>query len=586
VLNTWDRPADGTLDTATGTSTLSVPLNSDVYLTSNAVQACPRCSATGTPENPGTGTCDRGPRQGQTCVTTSSTGLTRDCPTGGADATRPCTAGGGNCIDGSHVGPIKVDLTPLTTGNVTQNAAADGTFCAGQFGTGCFGSAACRAITETGSPAGPVTPGTPANVTLASVFCIAKTGNGIVDGAANLPGPGAVSLPGAILIRNLGGSSTTFPSVTSTTVTPTTSSTTTSTTNPCGNGVLDAGEQCDGAAVPCADGVCDPIDCQCRAQPRRVLDFTNGSPVNSCGDTRDAQDGVLANLLCGGLNIGGGSSLTPEGPTPDGSTSRFLLDCNNNDCTINPFAVAPRQNSADPDCSTTGCNFGTPLPIINPLGAAFTTCVLNTFSTPVSGNIDLATGQSTTSIVLNSDIFTAAQDRPTEPCPKCSATGTLANPGHGTCNSGPRAGQDCTSTNSSGLTRDCLPGGVGPGASCEPGGNPCADGTSHVGAILVDLSPLSTGTVSKSAADGLFCKDLNPPQGAPQVGCFGKPDCRKITENGVPGGAITLNTPANATLASVFCIAATQNGLVNGAAGLPGPGAVSLPGTYVMKELN
>src|SRR5262245_60553159 len=182
VLNTWDRPAEGTLDTSTGTATLSVPLNSDVYLTSNAIQACPRCSASGTPESPGTRTCDRGPRQGQTCVTTSATGLTRDCPTGGSDATRPCTAGGGNCIDGSHVGPIKVDLTPLTTGNVTQTAAADGTFCAGQFGTGCFGSAACRAITETGSPAGPVTPGTPANVTLASVFCIAKTGNGIVDG--------------------------------------------------------------------------------------------------------------------------------------------------------------------------------------------------------------------------------------------------------------------------------------------------------------------------------------------------------------------------------------------------------------------
>jgi hypothetical protein len=45
---------------------------------------------------------------------------------------------------------------------------------------------------------------------------------------------------------------------------------------------------------------------------------------------------------------------------------------------------------------------------------------------------------------------------------------------------------------------------------------------------------------------------------------------------------VTTNTPASGTLASVFCITATGNGLVNFAADLPGPGAVSLPGTFVV----
>jgi hypothetical protein len=45
-------------------------------------------------------------------------------------------------------------------------------------------------------------------------------------------------------------------------------------------------------------------------------------------------------------------------------------------------------------------------------------------------------------------------------------------------------------------------------------------------------------------------------------------------------GAVTPNVPSSATLGSVFCIATTSNGLVDFAADLPGPGAVSLPGTF------
>src|SRR5262249_52561840 len=87
----------------------------DATPTGNLAQPCPRCSATGTPSSPGTGTCDRGPRATMACTTTSSTGVTRDCPTGGTDATHPCTPGGGACLDGSHVGVIPINLSPLTT---------------------------------------------------------------------------------------------------------------------------------------------------------------------------------------------------------------------------------------------------------------------------------------------------------------------------------------------------------------------------------------------------------------------------------------------------------------------------------------
>jgi hypothetical protein len=101
---------------------------------------------------------------------------------------------------------INVNLSPLTTGSASKTDPA-GNFCAGQGNTGghafgCFGSSACRTITENGAAAGAITPGNPASATLASVFCIGATGNGLVDASADLPGPGAVSLPGSFLAHN------------------------------------------------------------------------------------------------------------------------------------------------------------------------------------------------------------------------------------------------------------------------------------------------------------------------------------------------------------------------------------------------
>jgi hypothetical protein len=118
----------------------------------------------------------------------------------------------------------------------------------------------------------------------------------------------------------------------------------------------------------------------------------------------------------------------------------------------------------------------------------------------------------------------------------------------------------CTSTNSQGLSRDCLPGG--------------SDGSTNLGTIAANLSPVTTGTATKSNPAGLFC----PGQTAP--GCFGDAACRSITETGTsPGVAITSAlSPQPATLVSTFCVAATGNTLLDGPAGLAGPAAISLPG--------
>jgi hypothetical protein len=345
--------------------------------------------------------------------------------------------------------------------------------------------------------------------------------------------------------------STTMSTTTTTTSSTTTSSSTTSTTT---------------SSTTTTTGGMTPA----------FLEFVTGTPGGTCGNTQDGSAVVIKNLTCGGLNIGGGQSIVPEGPTPDGSISRFALNCVGPACNIGPTSTAPPVNSAVPDCTDTGCNFGTPLPIPNPTIPNITTCVLNTWSAPASGTLDLAAGTSSTSVPLNSDIYLTGNVG--QPCPKCSATGTPSSPGMGTCDRGPRMGMACTTTSSTGYTRDCPTGGANPPTlPCTPGGGLCIDG-SHVGVIAVNLTPLTTGSASATNASGLFC----PGQGAGQVGCFGSTACRTITENGAPAGAISLGVPANATLASVFCISQTGNGLVDASANLPGPGAVSLPGTFTV----
>ena len=311
------------------------------------------------------------------------------------------------------------------------------------------------------------------------------------------------------------------------------------------------------------------------------LDFTLATAGGVCGNIRDGTATVIRDLTCGGLNIGGGASIVPEGPTPDGSTSRFTLSCPDvtGVCTLGPTSTA----GADFDCTDTGCKFGTPLEVPNPMAMTLTTCVLNSWSAPASGTVNRTDGTSITNVPLISDIYITGNLG--QPCPRCRSGGmpvhgSPTSPATGTCDRGPRAGQSCTSRNSVGLTNDCLTGGMDATHPCGVGGNgPCIDG-SHTGPINVNLAPLTTGTVNNVTAAGSFCLNQQ------NVGCFGSPavgstGCHSITETGVPAGPVDTGVPTDTTLAAIFCIAKTNNGLVDAAASLPGPGAISLPGTFV-----
>jgi hypothetical protein len=234
---------------------LNLPLNADVYLTVDsllkrcdgtspspglgcasdaecgggvgscatdaAIQPCPLC-------NDSTLVCNGGPNNGLACTPGTQLVSTvfptsHDCPPTGAPlgslpipyllttGTSSKTAVDqpsmvrtfcGFCGDDDNAifkNPAVACSTDADCATFVNDCNGDQCVCR-QHTSGAFGNGAARTITETGSPAGPISTddASPSDATLASVFCIPPTFNGVIDGVGDLPGPGAASLQGEV----------------------------------------------------------------------------------------------------------------------------------------------------------------------------------------------------------------------------------------------------------------------------------------------------------------------------------------------------------------------------------------------------
>src|SRR5205823_537762 len=141
---------------------------------------CPKCLSGACDPTWKTNTSTTSPDTGNACTAVGTKQTSNEC--------RPSLPG--------FQAPLPVSLTPLTTGSASKTSAS-GNFCTPQNNAGAFGQPSAQRIAETGSPAGDLSNNAPHNSHLASVFCIPSTGNGAVDGVADLPGPGAFSLNGS-----------------------------------------------------------------------------------------------------------------------------------------------------------------------------------------------------------------------------------------------------------------------------------------------------------------------------------------------------------------------------------------------------
>jgi hypothetical protein len=240
VLNAASSGVTGDLACDTGASTVNLPLTSVIFLTGDTstdpsstiagIQPCPLCSGN---------TCIGGPNDGDPCQPGTSTlggnaayPTSHDCPpdpmfsigslpiafsltsgsvtwtgTSPTNDTGSTVASGQNrvfsgfCRDLDGTGAFE-GSTPATAHECWKNGTAVGAACAGTFEScvqrtnGAFGPSGGNNRTIIAIGNGSSLLGGPALGTLVSVFSIPPTFDPTVDSAGDLPGPGAVALPG------------------------------------------------------------------------------------------------------------------------------------------------------------------------------------------------------------------------------------------------------------------------------------------------------------------------------------------------------------------------------------------------------
>ncbi len=308
---------------------------------------------------------------------------------------------------------------------------------------------------------------------------------------------------------------TTTPTATKTT-TPT--PTATSTPIPCGNGVLDPGEDCDlSAGVTCQAGAntsaaftCTACACACPTKvhfvgdatdPATILDtgwtgIAHRAPVISNGDVTIQLSCAASSRPCGVCNA--------SGPLPNTGTNQLKnqrcsndssIQCTTNTpCTTSHCIGGANEDAActvDSQCPSSQCSgvgtcvfvFGGPLPLV---AGGVGTCVENTFAAPISGTANVETGAASTVAFLTSRVHSAVISTDT-PCPTCDGDATI-NDGvlGGTCTGGNRSGKTC---DGSGL----VPGRPDHGVTSLD----CPPPFATIAVLPIDLTN-STGTVSKT----------------------------------------------------------------------------------------
>jgi hypothetical protein len=280
----------------------------------------------------------------------------------------------------------------------------------------------------------------------------------------------------------------------------------------------------------------------------------------------DTSGTLLTGLGLGCLYIGGGAATVAPSLIPENATSIFntsdgvnltaSLGTSREDCTTGPQPSTHCVNNptvactTDDECAFTPggcapdptCFFGPPVPV----NGFPPSCVINVFAADGSGTLDIPTGQSSVSIQLSSRVYLAAIFSASSACPQCIG---------GFCDSGQNAGQACSTSNSANTSLDCPPFDA-----------------QFVATLPVNLTPLSSGTATTTAADGLFCS------GQANAGAFGQAAAEAITQVGSPSGNLSDGAPHAGVLVSNFCIPPTGNIALDGIADLPGPGSLSLPG--------
>lgn len=403
---------------------------------------------------------------------------------------------------------------------------------------------------------------------------------------------------------------------------------------PCGAGCA-GGQLCNGSCQCVARAACG-----CGGPPDPMqASFVTGAGTGTCGVVLDAAGASLVvnadgtpGLDCAGLYFGGSRNAVPlPNAAPEGGLSIVNVCCSGT--TLTAIGATAQETGSDRTCTARDCLFGPPLPVPNLDDPSTSTCVVNRLASSARGSGDCVAGTTDLAAPLGSEIFLTGDSlfdcvigQTTPPGGRCVTDADCGTGGY--CATGIQPCPICRGAPGSAV---CV-GGANDGMVCTPGTTSVGAQypTSHdcppiaslaIGTLPIGFS-LSSGTVERrSVALGTprvfcgFCRDGD------DTGCFegnvrsarcpepigeahpcdSNEDCAQPYESceqnqpgafapgggsartirlfGSPAGDSTDRQPHPGTLASIFCIQPTYDALIDNAANLPGPGAVTLPGT-------
>ncbi len=344
-----------------------------------------------------------------------------------------------------------------------------------------------------------------------------------------------------------------------------------------------------------------PAGCDCCGNTRFGF-LTEAADGSDCGTVLDDSGNQIIPLECGGLYFGGGLDGVPlPALIPDyGQSYTKITACNSGTGALTLGHMTAAETGSNRDCTAVGCLYGAPLPIPNSASTSTSTCVINVVATNATGSANCNDGSvASLDLPLSSGLYLTGDLLPAvpgiQPCPICD-TGT------NTCQGGPNNGLACA------------PGTLQTGGPYPTSHDCPPPGAAFIGALPIGYK-LTTGTQTDIAFDNagapqtnIFCGFCATSGGVfqnPAVACTSNADCttgtftrcrqrnggafgtdlthfvtaRTISATGSPAGVcLDDGAPHAATLVSVFCIPPSFNGIVDGSADLPGPGAAALPG--------
>jgi hypothetical protein len=383
----------------------------------------------------------------------------------------------------------------------------------------------------------------------------------------------------------------------------------------CGDGMVTEREHCDpphhqglcGAGQVCNDSCqCEATTaCACGATTPTKLKFTTSTGTGDCGTAKDGGGTTLIPLTCGTLWFGAGMTPTPlPNLQPDLGVTFSKIDI----CSGTTIGLTNTTSSdagvTNRTCTSANCLYGAPLPVPNPTASVLSTCVVNIVAKDAVGFGDCSTGEINLNLPLSSQLYLTGDlldgtqpDRPDvtgiQPCPICVDDGLGTN----RCKGGPNHGNACTPETSVlgeayPTSQDCPPPGTAIGALSVPfalttgaetktqttlGGQTnafCGFCRDVDDTLAFQSPPVPCTSSADCTSDPVFegCQQRDP-------GAFNNGDVAEITETGTSPGDLRDASGHTGTLVSVFCLPPSGVSIVDTAAGLPGPGATSLPGT-------